>query len=140
MKRTILILSASLALYASCSKDESPAPAPAQSDIIGKWSIEYTRFQGSVEGHLVDSTIPGNPGDYFDVRNDGYAYSYFENSYDTTGYKVLDNNSKIVFIYRDEPDFPDTIDIKTLTKNSLVLYQKTQEGPDYIEVTQSLKK
>jgi hypothetical protein len=137
MKKAILILSASVALYASCKKDDNPTPS--QSGITGKWTIEATHFKGTFGGDAFDSTSAGKPGEYVDVRSDGYAYSYVKGMYDTTGYKLLDN-SRIVFIDQEDPSSSDTAQIKTLTKNSLVIYQKMVEGEDFMEVTQTLKK
>ncbi|MEX6688360.1 hypothetical protein QTN47_12680 [Danxiaibacter flavus] len=138
MKKAILILSASVALYASCKKDDNPT-TPSQSGITGKWTIESTHSKGISGGELFDTTILGTPGEYVDVRSDGKAYSYQKGLYDTTSYKLLDN-SRIVFLDEEDPSASDTAQIKTLTKNSLVIYQKWVQGEDFTEVTQNLKK
>lgn len=137
MKKAILILSASVALYASCKKDDNPTPS--QSGITGKWTIESTHSKGTFGGEPFDTTIAGKPGEYVDVRGDGKAYSYVNGVYDTTSYKLLDN-SKIVFFDKEDPTSSDTAQIKTLTKNSLVIYQKMIDGEDFTEATQTLKK
>ncbi len=137
MKKAIFILSASMALYASCKKDDNPTPS--QNSITGKWTIVSTHKKTSIGGVEKDETINATPGDYVDVRSDGYAYGYIDGEHDTTGYKVLDN-SKIVFFDDDQQSYSDTAQIKTLTKNSLVLFQKYSDGADYMEVTQTLKK
>ena len=139
MKKTMFILLAGAALYASCSKDKNSPTPGGQAGLAGKWTQLSTHATGTIGGEPFDTTILADAGDYLDFRNDGHVYSRSQGQLDTSAYKV-ENNSKIVFTDPEEPTQTDTIQIKSLSNSSLVLFQKHIEGADLTEATLTLKR
>ena len=135
MKHTFLLLvliSATLFVVVSCKK-KNDTETTAQK-IQAKWQI--INFISNDHSNGTDDIITetGAPGDYFDIRSDGHIYSLFQGSLDTSSYTLL-GDSKLIF------DVTDTANIKTLTNNSLTLYEKSIIDPsEYTELTINLKK
>lgn len=75
----------------------------------------------------------GNGSDYYNFSNDGNIYSYTLGIHDTSGYKLLPNDSTIL-IYQlkkgIKAEIPDTVTIITIAKDSLVWWHKNPYG-DY---------
>lgn len=99
-----------------------------------KWQLESDEINDHYSGMDDFTTITGDPGDIIDFRKDGNVYVNVGGFTDTSAY-TLSGDTKITIagtqIY----------DIKTLTSNSFILYNKETDGPsDFTEETITLKK
>jgi hypothetical protein len=131
MKSLWLLLIAGLTVFCfpACKKDSSP-----QSDLIGKWNLQYIKSKVTTYYGRVDSvTATATKGDYWDFRSDGKVYSNTwlqvhlisgniikvdtANRYDTNAYHLI--STKLFSI--DVLGSKDTIQINQLTSNQLVI-------------------
>ena len=135
MKHTFLFLvlvSAILLVVVSCKK-KSDTETTAQK-IQAKWQIIDIVSNDHSNGTDDVVTETGAPGDYYDIRSDGYIYIHLQGSTDTSSYTLL-GDSKLIL------DGMDTANIQVLTNNALTLYEKSIIDPsDYTEATIHLKK
>ena len=105
---TFLLLSITV-LFIACNKDDDEQTTAQK--LMNKWSVStiVEDNNGTV------STYQAMPSDYIDYRADGKVYYNTFSSPDTFTYTIL-NDKYIV------QDNSDTLEIKTLTSNTLVLY------------------
>lgn len=102
--------------------------------IQAKWQLQtyvYNDHYANMD-HLTNLT--GGANDYLDFRTDMKVYTYLFGSRDTSTY-ALSGDTKVVI------DGTDIFDIKTLTNNSFIMYNKDNgSGTDYEEITFTMKK
>ncbi len=112
-----LLIPVSLMLFLNACKKQ-----PVQASILGKWIIlsDSTYVGVGANNHPVNYT--GVAGDYFDFRNDGFAYTKEGPVLDTLSYKLVSNTSMII------EDFgailngvPETSSINKLTTHELLI-------------------
>lgn len=117
----------------SCKKSDTQAPLTTQQKLQAKWQLdtyaENDHFSGA--DHLQNLT--GGPNDYLDFRADGKVYVSLFGIKDTSVY-ALSGDTKIVI------DGAVVYDIKALTGNSFIMYQKDVYGSDFFEQTFTMKK
>ena len=134
-----LILFISLAAtinLSSCKKDEK-----ADSKVVGRWTFQKIDYVTLEAGIKTTSTETGDPGDFFQFDANGkFSASTWSNKIETSTWEVV--NDKILKVKpTDEIDWPEAgMEIKVLTGNSLVLYEKTVDGSNYDESTVYLSK
>jgi hypothetical protein len=134
--RNYLILLIALITISSCKKDEK-----ANSLIVGKWSFEKIDYVAYENGKTTTSTETGGSGDFFQFDTDGkFSGSTWSNKVEVSTWEII--NNKILKVKpTSEIDWSEAgMEIKTLTSNNLVLYEKTVEGTNYYEATVYLKK
>ena len=114
VKKTMIFLLAGAAIFTACKKNDSTARTTAQK-VVGKWT--YVSDIGTYIhlGVSHPNSYIGIAGDFIDFRSDGTLYDHYNGGSDTTSYTILSD----ALIKIDS----DTLQIKTLTDNSLVLYQ-----------------
>ncbi len=131
MKKTVLMIMAGVAVLSACKK--SGSNTTVQQKIVNKWGVESIVNNYYYSGSTQTNTTAGASGDYFDFRSNNMVYSKVGASLDTTTYSILNDQSVKIDV--------DTFQIKTLTDNSFVLYNKTVFSPtSYDETTLSLGK
>lgn len=117
----------------ACKKTDTQAPQTTQQKLQAKWQldtyVENDHFLGA--DHFQNLT--GGPNDYLDFRADGKVYVSLFGMKDTSVY-ALSGDTKIVI------DGTVIYDIKTLTANSFIMYQKDIYGSDFFEQTFTMKK
>lgn len=120
------------ALFTACKKDKEKTTAEK---VLGKWtsinSVENDFYNNTP--HV--TTYPAAAGDYADFRNDGKVYSKDGVDLDTSSYSITTDNKIIIE--------SETLEIKTLTDNQFVLYNKDIDPitpTEYYEVTLNLSK
>ena len=130
MKKTVLVLLAGAALFTACKKSDNGTTT--QQKIVNKWSVVSDAGVDFYSGVAHPYTYTGVATDYVDFRSDGKVYSNYGGSLDTTIYSII--SDQLIKIDTD------TSQIKTLTDNSFVLYNKQTSGANYSESTITLKK
>ena len=132
VKKTFFFFLAAAAIFTACKKNDTTVTKTTAQKVLGKWavasqvSVEYSAGVGTTY------TSPYSAADYSDFRADGKAYLFYEGSYDTASYSIINDQS---IKFRN-----DTAQIRTLTDNSFVLFMKEYYGRDSSTVTISLKK
>lgn len=101
MKKTIIILSATVIFFA-CSKKDTDNNL---SKIMHKWQVDNIKtlnFVNNVLNNAESDTIVGAVGDYFDFRSNGQVYQYIaenavagEDGKDTATYTYSNNKISI---------------------------------------------
>ena len=100
--------------------------------MLGKWTYVGQVGSETFQGSTRPTSATGVAGDYIDFRTDGKTYSYIASERDTSTYKII--SDKLIKVDSD------TLEIKTLTTSSFVLYGK-KVTPQYSdESTITLKK
>ena len=121
-------------LFAACSKSDSI-------DDVGdklqhRWELTDLLLYGGAP--LNDTIIfyQGTSADYFDFRNNGKVYTSFNNSVDTSNYRIISNNKIVV----DNPVI-DTLSINILTNSKLQFFRRTVDNTGFAqEATFNLKR
>ncbi len=122
-------------LFTACKKSDD-TPSTLQR-LQAKWTFQkdyYHEVSGGVESR---DTTTGTGAEYADFRTDGKVYSrYSATQYDTAAYSLLgDNKIVTTYTYFGIP-YNDTVEIVTLTDNSLQVHSKYFDpAPDYYEDT-----
>jgi hypothetical protein len=115
MKKVLLLLIASVALSTACKKkDVEKTPAEK---VAGLWNFNSLVFNEYYSNANHITTTNGISGDYVDFRADGKVYSRMAGQKDTVAYSVVSAATLKV----DGLDY----EIKALTDNQLVIYNKT---------------
>jgi hypothetical protein len=119
----------------ACKKSsDTQQPQTTQQKIQNKWLLENIVDNFHRSGTDQSSTTIGASTDYFDFRADGKIYYSISTYKDTVTYS-LPSDTKILI------DGTETYDIKTLTSNSFIIYQKKLLNcTDYDEETITWKK
>jgi len=131
----VLLLTFMILPEVSCKKENTATSVSTQDKILGKWKIQTIIQNDFFSGAPHVTTFTGNASDYADFRSDGKVYLFFQNSYDTSAYGII-NDTKM---WIDTPS--DTNDIKVLTNSAFQIYQKTIFSPsDYTESTVNFSK
>ncbi len=133
--RLLTILTLVTLYLSACKKSHDDTQQTTLQKLQAKWQlqswVENDHFSGT--DHIITTT--GNAADYIDFRNDGKVYSSISGNIDVTTYSLTSNDTKILI------DGTDTYDIKTLTSNSFILYNKELSGAsDFNETTINMKK
>lgn len=143
MKKLIIALTVVMLIIfivQGCKKsDDTTAVVPLTTlqKLQAKWQIQSILENDHYSGadHVRNST--GGPGDYLDFRTDGKLYLSVFGFKDTIPY-TLSGDTKIIL---SAGSATTNLDIKTLTSNSLILYNKELYPPsDYYEETVTLTK
>ena len=132
VKKTIYLFLATAAIFTACKKDDTTVTKTTAQKVLGKWGVVSEVTVSYRSGVATTYTLPGAATDYADFRTDGKIYFYVENKYDTSTYKIINNQSITIDA--------DSAQIKTLTDNSFVLEEKYYNGSDSTKSTISLKK
>ncbi len=122
----LTILFVTTLLTYSCNKETTRASTNRQLLIQGKRSlISITRLQSNGPGRF---QYTGAPSDYFNFTADS-VYSYVEGVNDNVGYKLLSDDSTLVYYTTDIGiNISDTAFISTLTNNLLVFHGQNAGG------------
>lgn len=127
---SLLIIALIAFLFSACKKKDVKITTAEK--VQGTWQLQadiYHEFVGGVDHS--DTTAGLNAT--IEFRNDGKAYSIYQDQKDTATY-TLSGDTHIILSGNE------TYEIKELTSNSFVLYTKEIDGADYYEETISLKK
>jgi hypothetical protein len=133
---TLATLAITTIILFSCNKDEDDvAPVPFESLPTAKKLQNIWKLQSIVvyanRSFTGDSLVGyiGNGNDIMDFRPNGKLVYYLLNTYDSTTYSLMPNDSTILYF---EPDnqttTPDTITIRSVTTNQLVLHKLNLAG------------
>ena len=130
IKKTMIFLLAGAAVFTACKKTETTLTTTQK--VLGKWTYVGQVGSETFQGSTRPTSSTGVAGDYIDFRTDGKTYSYIASEHDTSTYKII--SDKLIKVDSD------TLEIKTLTTSSFVLYGK-KVTPQYSdESTITLKK
>jgi hypothetical protein len=132
MKKSIIYAIIALVLFvASCKKDDKNT---SNTSLQNKWGVESTSYNSVEDGvPLGSDDYTGVAADYVDFRKDNKVYSYVDQEYDTSDYKLLGSNQVIIDV--------DTFQIQTLTQSATTLYTKVIfDAQNYDEITIKLKR
>lgn len=136
MRKSILIVTAFIALFVSCKKEESKSsttetPLTTAQLVQNKWSlvnvldINYVGATTTID--YIDTLVVGGPNDYIDFKPNNLAYLLAQGEYDTLTYSIV-SDSKIIL--DDE-----LLDIAKLTKNEFVIsFSERTKAPYYDNV------
>jgi hypothetical protein len=132
MRKLLFVAIACVALFTSCKKSDTDIPNSEK--IIGKWKLATIVTNDFYSGapHLYTRT--GEPNDYIEFKAGNKITLSFMGFVETSNYTIQDETKITVN--------GETSDIKTLTGNLLVLYNKTL-GPTsdvFSEETQTFTK
>ena len=121
----------------ACKKSDTTAATSTQTvlqKIQYKWTLERIVDNNYYSGADHINTTTGTSSDYFDFKKDGKVYFSFSGITDVVTYSLI-NDTQILI------DGTETYQIKTLTANSFVLYQKNiRNATDYDEETIIMKR
>ena len=132
--KTLIVLVLLCTGFMACKKGDTSAN-PTQPSILGKWKFLNVVVNDFYSGTAHVTTYPADPSDYFDFRADGKVYFVTWGSYDTSAYKIINNNKLVI------EASGDTSDIILLTSTALQLYQKQVFAPgEYSESTSYMSK
>ncbi len=108
----------------SCKKDSSGSTSAS---ILGKWTLLNTKAKISAAFLPTpqEQTEPGN-GETYEAKSDGTIIFCESTNVCTTEYYKITGNTLTTSSSSTFTN-PETFDIKTLTSNSLILYQKSTE-------------
>jgi hypothetical protein len=131
MKKVLFLMITSAALFTACKKDKEKTTAEK---VQAKWTLNVIAANDFYNNTAHPFNFNGLAGDYIDFRTDNKAYERIGGSLDTVGYSIS-SDSKIVYD-------GDTYDIKTLTENQFIIYNKTTSttSNNYDETTYTLSK
>lgn len=128
--RSFLIITLIAFLFSACKKKDVQLTTAEK--VQGTWQVQTDINHEVLNGvDQSDTTLGVNTT--IEFRNDGKVYSNNNGEKDTTTY-TLSGDTHIII------DIDQTYEIKTLTSNSFVLYNKEIQGAGYTEETISLKK
>ena len=127
----MIVLLASAALFTACKKTETTATTTAQK-VLGKWTYVSDVFTYHSQGTTTTTTTLANASDYADFRANGKVIIQFQNSFDTSDYKIINDNQISID--------GDTAQIKTLTATSFITYYKSASIRDSSESTETFKR
>ena len=130
IKKTMIFLLAGAAVFTACKKTETTLTTTQK--VLGKWTYVSEVGSETYQGTTKPTSYTGAAGEYVDFRTDGKTYTYTGGSYDTSTYKIISDN----LIKVDS----DTLQIKTLTTTSFVVYGKKVTPQYSSESTITLKK
>lgn len=133
MKKTITGLAVLAIIFSACKKDSSTTTKTTREKILGKWTVVSQTDSTYYNGTLRTSAYMGVSTDYVDFRSDSKVYSNFQLRPDTSTYSILNDNAVVL-------DASDTMVIRTLTDNALVLYNKSVTGVNWSSSAVLLKK
>jgi hypothetical protein len=131
MKKGILLLITGAILFSACKKDktEEPVVKTVAQKVVAKWNainfVENDFYNNTP--HI--TTTPAVAGDYADFRTDGKVYSQFLGMKDTVAYSIVNDNTIKID--------GDNYEIKTLTDNQFILYNKFINSTTPLEFTES---
>lgn len=117
----------------ACKKTDNQQPQTTLQKIQAKWQLQtyYSNDHFSGVDHI--QNVTGTASDYLDFRPDGKVYSSLLGSRDTVTYSLVNDTQLLI-------DGSTKYDIKTLTSNSFVIYEKDISGSDFLEETITMAK
>lgn len=117
----------------ACKKTDTQQPQTTLQKIQAKWQLQtyYSNDHFSGTDHI--QNITGTANDYLDFRTDGKVYSSLLGSRDTVTYSLVSDAQLLI-------DGSTRYDIKTLTSNSFVMYEKDISGSGFLEETITMTK
>ncbi|QJD95208.1 hypothetical protein HH214_04600 [Mucilaginibacter robiniae] len=130
-----------IGILSSCKQDPAVIPANLQNaDLVGKWYLKSIDVQ-SVTGVNVPSTVSYSTGlttdDYFEFKSTNNAATYSSSiigkSYQ--GYYSANSSVSPQKLTFKSGDFLVSFNIKTLTKDSLIIYQASSSTSDTVTTT-----
>lgn len=134
---TSIVIVTLVAMFLQACKKPDATPTPTQTTlqkIQYKWGLERIVENDHYAGVDHNSATIGTSSDYFEFKTDGKIYYSISGFTDNVTYSLI-NDTKILV------DGTETYEIKTLTANSFVLYQKTmRNATDYDEETIIMKR
>lgn len=107
----------SLALF-SCKEEKT-----VKDMLQGRWNFDRQIVNVIIGGTNTTDTTYADPGDFVDFRSDNTVVSYLYGAYDSTVYEVLGKDKLVI-------GQTDTIGIRSIFSNSLVLGNTELNGPD----------
>ncbi|MFY7827769.1 MAG: lipocalin family protein [Flectobacillus sp.] len=136
MKIKLILPILFLLFVTSCKKNDDPAPVSIQ----GKWTMTSARVK-TTGSFSTDLTLNLSPESYIQFNSDGTGitssgFSGQPMSTENFTYKL--DGTKITTTNSDKE--VSTLEIQTLTSNSLVLYEKQVSGGDVGETWLNCKK
>lgn len=136
MKKIITLIAVATLIIVSlnaCKKNDAQPTQTTLQKIQAKWLLQNYLENDHYSGLDHIKNLTGGANDYLDFRTDGKVYVSLFGSKDTSTY-ALSGDTKIVV------DGVNIFDIKTLTENSFIIYQKDISGSDFLEQTFTMKK
>ena len=133
MKKVLFLMIACTALFTACKKDKEKTTAEK---VLGRWKVTNTVENEFYNNTAHITTQAGIASDYVDFREDGKVYSKDGNDPEYVSAYTITGDDKITFD-------GETYDIKTLTDNQFVLYNKyvyPNTPSNYDEITYNLYK
>ena len=132
---TSIVIVTLVTFYLTACKKSSDTQQPQTTlqKIQNKWLLQNYLENDHYSGLDHIKNLTGGANDYLDFRTDGKVYVSLFGSKDTSTY-ALSGDTKIVV------DGVNIFDIKTLTENSFIIYQKDISGSDFLEQTFTMKK
>jgi hypothetical protein len=110
-------------LYA-CKKPGCDPGMMGRASIVGNWNIVVDTTSAGVGSANAFAIYPGKPGDYFDIRANGYIYTKEGATLDTASYQLLSDSTIIIhsfFYFSNSATYP-TCHIKTIGANTITIY------------------
>jgi hypothetical protein len=133
---SIVIVTLVTMFLQACKKSDTTTTLPQTTlqKIQAKWTLESIVENNYYSGSNHTNTTTGTSTDYLDFKTDGKVYYSISGFTDVVTYSLI-NDTRILI------DGTETYEIKTLTANSFVLYQKTiRNATDYDEETIIMKR
>jgi hypothetical protein len=133
MKKLLFVAIASMALFSACKKKDVEKTTAEK--VVGVWKVSNFSFNDFNNNLNHFTSYTGISSDYWDFRTDGKIYLQELGVKDTVLYSIT-SDTKMVYD-------GDDCDIRTLTDNQLVIYNKYTETTSplrYYESTFNLAK
>ena len=123
-KYAFLIVSGLLLCLYACKKPGCDPAMMGRAAIAGNWNIVVDTTSGGAGSANAFAIYTGKPGDYFDVRDNGFIYSKEGATLDTASYQLLSDSTITIqsFFYFTNTAMLPTCDIKSIGANSIRIY------------------
>lgn len=128
INRLLIAFFALTGLFISCKKEPRGATDNTNTSIYGKWGLTTEFEEMYFNNQLVESnTFNYNPEDEtLEFRSDGKAYFYEKDELSQT-YDFSFSNNQIIIYDDEDPSYNDTMQVKLVTNEELVLVQEWDE-------------
>lgn len=115
-------------LFISCKKEPRGTTDDTNTSIYGKWGLTTEFEEMYFNNQLVESNkYDYNPDDEtVEFRSDGKAY-FYELDELTQTYDFSYSNNQIIIFDDEDPSYNDTMQVKSVTNEELVLVQEWDE-------------
>jgi hypothetical protein len=134
MKKLLFVAAVFVALFASCKKTDTTVERTVPEKLFGKWNLVTIVSNDYYAGAPHLYTRQGQANDYIEFKAGNKITLSFMGFVETQSY-ILQENTKIIVNGQ-------TSEIKTLTDNALVLYDKTlgTNSGEFSEETQTFSR